>query len=339
MDEQNHERYTTERLPSSRDTPFLSSRLPDESYNRQPAAPQRRGAFFAGLALLTLGIAWLLVRFAGDLLPVTSGGASLVDQTVGGRQIEINADSADVTILRWEQPEFRVQAQQLGWSTGSIDVSVRVDDETVRVLNRASCLFFCGKVHYQITAPATADIRVTTLSGNVQIEAIDGNVTIETTSGDVRLEAIGGTLAVKTVSGDVTLHNGRVPRARVETTSGDVNLGGIRGPLEVTSTSGDISVRDVVEGPVRVNTTSGRISSAGALSSDLSVSSMSGDVRLDLPADTGFRLSIQTISGDIDAPELRGGRGGREWITTLGDGTYALSITTTSGDVRIRQGG
>ncbi len=337
MDEQNRERYTTERLLSSRDAPLPSSHVPNEAYDRQPAAPQRRGTFFAGLVLLTLGIAWLLVRFAGDLFPVTSGGASLVDQTVSGRRLEIDAGSANVRILRWDQPEFRVQAQQAGWSTGAIDVSVRVDDETVRVLNRAGCLFFCGKVRYQITAPATADIRVTTLSGDVQIEAIDGNVTIETTSGNIRLEAIGGTLAVKTVSGDVTLRNGQVPRASVETTSGDVNLGGIRGPLEVTSTSGDISVRDVVEGPVKVNTTSGRISSAGALSSDLSVSSMSGDVRLNLPADTGFRLSIQTISGDIDAPELRGGGKRSEWSTTLGDGAHMLQITTTSGDVRIEQ--
>jgi hypothetical protein len=279
------------------------------------------------------------VRFAGDLIPVTPGGALLVDQTVGGRRIEIDAVSADVTILRWDRPEFRVQAERVGWSTGAIDVSVRVDDETVRVAHRTSCLFFCGGLRYQITAPTTADIRVTTASGDVQIEAIDGDVTIETTSGDVRLDAIGGALAVKTVSGDVTLRNGRVPRARVATTSGDVNLSGVRGPLEATSISGDISIRDVVEGPVNVNTTSGRISGAGALSVDLSLSSVSGDVRLDLPVDTGFRVSIQTISGDIDAPGLRGGGRRSEWSATLGDGAHTVNITTTSGDVRIRQEG
>jgi hypothetical protein len=268
MEEQNRERYTTEPLPSSRDTP--SSRLPGEIYDRQPASSQRRSASLVGLVLLTLGIAWLLVRFTGDLMPLTPGRAPLVDQTVGGRRIEIDAVSADVTILRWDRPEFRVQAERVGWSTGAIDVSVRVDDETVRVAHRTSCLFFCGGLRYQITAPTTADIRVTTASGDVQIEAIDGDVTIETTSGDVRLDAIGGALAVKTVSGDVTLRNGRVPRARVATTSGDVNLSGVRGPLGATSISGDISIRDVVEGPVNVNTTSGRISGAGALSVDLS---------------------------------------------------------------------
>jgi hypothetical protein len=337
MEEQNRERYTTEPLPSSRDTP--SSRLPGEIYDRQPASSQRRSASLVGLVLLTLGIAWLLVRFTGDLMPLTPGRAPLVDQTVGGRRIEIDAVSADVTILRWDRPEFRVQAERVGWSTGAIDVSVRVDDETVRVAHRTSCLFFCGGLRYQITAPTTADIRVATASGDVQIEAIDGDVTVETTSGDVRLDAIGGALTVETVSGDVTLRNGRVRRARVETTSGDVNLGGVRGPLEVTSISGDISVRDVVEGPVEVNTTSGRISGAGALSVDLNLSSVSGDVQLDLPADTGFRLSIQTISGDIDAPGLRGGGVRSEWSATLGDGAHTVTITTTSGDVRIRQEG
>jgi hypothetical protein len=244
MDEQNRERYTTERLPSLRDTPL--SRPSNETYDRQTASLQRRSALLAGLVLLTLGIAWLLLRFAGDLMPVTPGSASLVDQTVGGRRIEIDASSADVTIIRWDRPEFRVQAERAGWPTGAIDVSVRVDDETVHVAHRTNFLFFCGGLRYQITAPATADIRVTTASGDVQIEAIDGDVTIETTSGDVRLDAIGGALAVKTVSGDVTLRKGQVPRARVETTSGDVNLSGVRGPLEATSISGDIGVRDVV---------------------------------------------------------------------------------------------
>lgn len=337
MDEQNRERYTTERLPSSRDAPLPSSHVPDEAYDRQPASLQRRSGFFAGLILLTLGLAWLLVQCAGDLMPVASGSASLVDQTVGGRQIEIDAGSADVRILRWDQPEFRVQAQQSGWSTGSIDVSVRVDDDAVRVAHRTSCLFFCGRLRYQITAPATADIRVTTMSGDVQIEATEGDVTIETTSGDVRLDAIGGSLTVETISGDVTLRNGRVARARVETTSGDVNLSGVRGPLEATSMSGDISVRDVVEGPVTVQTTSGQITGAGNLSGDLSISSVSGDVRLNLPADGGFRLFIQTTSGDIDAPGLRGGGKRSEWSTTLGDGAHMLQITTTSGDVRIEQ--
>ncbi|WP_448542398.1 DUF4097 family beta strand repeat-containing protein [Roseiflexus sp.] len=339
MEEQNRERYTTERPLSSRDATSPSSRPPDEIYDRQPASPQRRSASLVGVVLLTIGIAWLLVRFAGDLMPVASSRATLVDQTVGGRRIEIDAVSADVTILRWDRPEFRVQAERTGWSIGTIDVSVGVDNETVRVAHRTSCRFFCGGLRYQITAPTTADIRVATASGDVQIEAIDGDVTVETTSGDVRLDAIGGALTVETVSGDVTLRNGRVRRARVETTSGDVNLGGVRGPLEATSISGDISVRDVVEGPVEVNTTSGRISGAGALSVDLNLSSVSGDVQLDLPADTGFRLSIQTISGDIDAPGLRGGGVRSEWSATLGDGAHTVNITTTSGDVRIRQEG
>ncbi len=75
MDEQNRERYTTERLPSLRDTPL--SRPSNETYDRQTASLQRRSALLAGLVLLTLGIAWLLLRFAGDLMPVTPGSASL----------------------------------------------------------------------------------------------------------------------------------------------------------------------------------------------------------------------------------------------------------------------
>ncbi len=330
MDAQNHERYTTRDLsPSSDDTP-PSSRLPDEPYYRR-----RNGALLVGLTLLTLGLAWLLVRFAGDLLSPDS--RTPFDQTVGGQRIEIDAGSADVAIIRWDRPEFRIQTEQAGWSTGDFNVAVRTNGDTVQVSHRSSCWLFCGRLRYQIAAPASADVRVTTVSGNVLIEAIDGNATVNTTSGDVRLDGIGGSLTVKTVSGRVTLRDGRVSGASVGTASGNVELSGVNGSLAVTTISGAIRVRDIVGGPVRLQTTSGKIDTGGALASDIEITSVSGDVSMNLPSQTGYRLFIRTVSGDIKAPGVDKNDAPREWRTTIGDGAYALNIATTSGDVRVRQ--
>ncbi len=330
MDAQNREPYTTQNLTSLPDDPPPSSRLPDEAYYQR-----RNGALIVGLTLLTLGLAWLLVRFAGDLL--SPGSRTPVDQTVGGRRIAIDAGSADVTIIRWDRPEFRVQAQQVGWSMSDFNVAVRTDGDTVWVSHQSRCWLFCGGLRYEIAAPAAAEVRVTTISGDVRIEAINGDATVNTTSGDVRLDGIGGSLAVNTISGDVTLRDGRVADARVGTASGDVELSGVNGSLAVTTISGSIRVRDVVSGPVRLQTTSGKINADGALSGDLDITSVSGDVSVEIPSQTGYRLFIKTVSGDVEGLGIREKGAPREWRATLGDGAYALNIATTSGDIRIRQ--
>jgi hypothetical protein len=330
MDAHNREQYTTRNLSSATDDSPPSSRLPDE-----PSNQRRNGALIVGLTLLTLGFAWLLVRFAGDLL--SPGSQMPLDQTVGGRRIEIDAGNADVTIIRWDRPEFRIQAQRVGWSMGDFDVAVRTDGDAVKVSHRANCGFFCGEIRYQIAAPASADVRVTTLSGDVRIEAIDGEITVDTVSGDVRLDSLGSSLTVDTVSGDATLRDGRVASVRVGTTSGDVNLRGINGSLAVTTISGSIKVRDIVGGPVGLRTTSGAIDANGALSGNLDITSVSGDVSVKLPSRTGFRLVIRTVSGDIEAPGVREVGASREWRTTIGDGAYAITIATTSGDVRVKK--
>ncbi|GIV98945.1 DUF4097 family beta strand repeat-containing protein [Roseiflexus sp.] len=330
MDAPNHERYTTRNLSSLPHDAPPSSHLPTE-----PHYQRRNGALIAGWILLTLGLAWLLVQFAGDL--ISPGSRTLIDQIVGGRRIEIDAGNADVTIIRWDRPEFRVQVQQVGWSIGDVNAAVRTNGDTVQVAHQSSCWLFCGGLRYEITAPATAEVRVTTISGDVRIKAIEGDTTVSTTSGDVRLDGIGGALTVNTVSGKVTLRYGRVSSARVGTASGDVDLGGINGSLAVTTISGKIKVRDIVGGPVRLQTTSGRVSADGALSSNFDITSVSGDVSVKLPSKTGYLLVLRTVSGDVEAPGAREKDAPREWRATIGDGAYALNIATTSGDIRIKK--
>lgn len=329
MDAHSHERYTTTNLSSLPGDSPTSSRLPDEPHYRR-----QNGALIVGLVLLTLGLAWILVRFTGDLLSPSS--QTPLDQTISGRRIEIDAGSADVTIIRWDRPEFRVQAQRVRWPMGDVDVAVRVDGDTVRVSHRSSCWLFCGEIRYQINAPAAADVQVTTVSGDVRIGAIDGDVTVNTTSGNVHLDGVDGSLAVNTVSGDVALR-GRVAGASIETASGAVHLSDVDGSLAVTTISGAITMHNVTGDSVRLQTTSGKVHADGALFGNLEIASVSGDVDMKLPAQAGFRLFIRTVSGNVEAPGIRENGAPREWRTTLGDGAYALNIATTSGDVRIRQ--
>jgi hypothetical protein len=130
------------------------------------------------------------------------------------------------------------------------------------------------------------------------------------------------------------------------TVGGRVRAEGLRGPVRARTVSGGIDVQtsDVVEassvsGDVRA--VMGRLPRDGSLR----FSTVSGDVRLGLPADAGAELRVRTLSGDFDSafPLTLGTRGerrgrvGQRVDATLGRGGPSLEIRTVSGDVELER--
>jgi DUF4097 and DUF4098 domain-containing protein YvlB len=99
---------------------------------------------------------------------------------------------------------------------------------------------------------------------------------------------------------------------------------------------------------VRAETVSGEITYEGSVSSTgtYEFNAHSGDVRLDIPANTNAQLSLQTWSGEINSQfpmtmqtEDRGRRSKRMTFT-IGSGAGArISAETFSGDITIERSG
>lgn len=83
---------------------------------------------------------------------------------------------------------------------------------------------YCAKIDYEVTVPAGAALRITTLSGDVDLSGLGGAITVKTVSGDLLLSALTGPLNVRTVSGDVTLKGLSGSAVEAASVSGDVNL-------------------------------------------------------------------------------------------------------------------
>ena len=83
---------------------------------------------------------------------------------------------------------------------------------------------YCAKIEYEVTVPAGVALRITTLSGDVDVSELGGALTIKSVSGDLRLSALSGPVNVRSVSGDVKLN--QVSGSAIEATSvsGDVDL-------------------------------------------------------------------------------------------------------------------
>src|SRR4029079_29613 len=101
----------------------------------------------------------------------------------------------------------------------------------------------------------------------------------------------------------------------------------------IGTVSGDVRVRDASASRLTVNTTSGEFEFSGGLDRGgaNSVSSISGDVKLELPSDSGVRLDASTVSGSISSDfDLSNREEGRRSLKgAIGDGAADLTIGTT----------
>ncbi len=143
----------------------------------------------------------------------------------------------------------------------------------------------------------------------------------------------------------------RVPagvRFAGRTVQGDVRAEGLRGAVSASSVSGgvDVQTSDVAEassvsGDVRVSM--GRLPRGGSLR----FSTVSGNVRLTLPADAGAEVRANTVSGEIDTDfpmRVEASSRGTSWVRvgqrvrgTIGRGGPELEISTVSGDIELRR--
>lgn len=165
--------------------------------------------------------------------------------------------------------------------------------------NRVPC-----KVNYEVSVPKDCDVKLRGVSNTAKIVGIAGQLDISTVSGDLELLSLAGELKIKTVSGDVQGENIR-GQVRLEAVSGDVflqksELAALRGK----TVSGDLSFETpLASGPYELSAVSGDISMVIKQLTGVSVSSssLSGDIRTDLPISqenhSRNRHSIQVMDG------------------------------------------
>lgn len=179
-----------------------------------------------------------------------------------------------------------------------------------------------GDISIEGKAPLAGPVRLTTSSGDAEISGGVGELIMHSSSGDLQVDRTAlGRLEFESSSGDVRVRSG-CGNALVDTSSGEVRLHDLEGSLSADTSSGDVVVSwtSVPGGGVRVSSTS-------------------GDVDLELPANVTLRGDVATSSGELrsDFPATSERRG-RRLTLNGGSGAIEVEIRTTSGDVHLRQG-
>ncbi len=294
------------------------------------------------------------------------------DEEDARRQRRVGMTQQGNTItIREEQPELAYIFAFI--SRGSwVDFEIRVPRETSLVLVTSSgdlsVSAVSGTVHLQtISGDVRAEdvegavsvdtssgnvtliglrkggnVRVSTISGDLELHEIAADsLTVSTRSGYVQLEksAFDNGLDVETVSGDVTATDVRATSCRLVSSSGNLTLDGCRGSLDARTISGEISASEVQEAQLVLESSNGNITFSGSLSDEGEhrVETVSGDVRLILPAESAFDLDIATISGSIQTEfavtvtEFNDER----VVGQVNGGGSLLRINTSSGNITL----
>jgi len=117
-------------------------------------------------------------------------------------------------------------------------------------------------------------LNMSSASGDVSVDGVDGAADVKTASGNVHLGTVGGDLSVQSVSGDVVCAFDAAVDARIHTVSGDVALGvrtGLLLSVDASTVSGDLSSEIALDGDG---------DGAGDATLHLKVRTVSGDLRL-----------------------------------------------------------
>jgi DUF4097 and DUF4098 domain-containing protein YvlB len=210
-------------------------------------------------------------------------------------------------------------------------------------------------VDYVIAVPVTATVAVKSISGDISVTNVKGEVRAETVSGDVDITATPNVAVAKTISGNVTARDiGTQTTLVLGTVSGTVLGTGLRvRALEAGSVSGDVRLIGSQIERLEAKSVSGNIEFDAPLTKGgrYEFVSHSGNVRIMLSGNTGFELDAETFSGSVrsDVPVTvqaigrqdqngangRGGSGSRAIHGSYGDASAFLSIRSHSGSVVI----
>lgn len=243
-----------------------------EKIQPRQKSKKRRGMKPLVIALIIIA---LLIGLAGMSSTNFRGTERTVPAqvfTVGSvPTLVLNNGSGDVHVHAGNVGNVVVSAREHGFGMfqdNDKQQMVRTEQQgnIITVIPARDSGMFGQQVDLDITVPTAANLELRTTSGDIDVEGVDGQVTLATTSGDIKGSNLTGTFNISTNSGDVKL-----------------KASTLRGENSFRSNNGKIEFQ-------------GSLDSQGSYQFQTN----NGDVELKLPEASFFHLTHTTNHGSLD---------------------------------------
>lgn len=264
-------------------------------------------------------------------------------------RVEIGNVRGKVTVTGWDQPQVKLEGMLGAGST--LAVSGGADSLSLRVKNAESGLFGSnGPKHDSVLTlyvPRRAALELNVVSADANVADMVGkSLKVGSVSGNLELSSAAPEIDVDSVSGDVKLD---VPSpnpaasAHVQTVSGGIRAKNLAGRIKLETVSGSMdcacgAVRELNTGSVSGDAD---IAVAPMSSAHLHLESMSGTIRLRLPAALSARIDASTFSGsihsDFGAVQEKEYGPGSSLKAQIGAADADISVQAFSGDIQLRK--
>lgn len=256
--------------------------------------------------------------------------------------VEITSISGSAIILGWDRNEIEIRGT-LGRGVEELAVEQRGNRTEIQVVVKHRGRYN-SQADLEIKVPRRSSIDLETVSAEMTVTEVEGEMDIETISGMAHIEGNPRTLKLESVSGSLDVR-GEIAEVDIETVSGNVILNGSFRQLEVSAVSGRIAVETDVIRHGDLEGVSGEIKLRGDLAAggSLEVSTHSGSVILSLPSTISAEFDVSTYSGQIDndfGPEARQidrYNPAKELRFSHGGDAGRIEIDSFSGNVELRR--
>jgi DUF4097 and DUF4098 domain-containing protein YvlB len=142
-----------------------------------------------------------------------------------------------------------------------------------------------GQVDYEVLVPADANVTLTSMTGPLHAEKLQGDVVMEGNTANVDVRDVSDAhVHVKTLNGPVTLTDIRDGHVEITSLGGDVVLISVSGPL------------------VEVNSSSGKIRYDGDFGAggEYSLTSHTGDIEAVAPSYASIDVTARSVQGQVE---------------------------------------
>jgi DUF4097 and DUF4098 domain-containing protein YvlB len=220
-----------------------------------------------------------------------------------------------------------------------LTIHLEIKNQTY-IIGIASVSSETSKLEFNV--PENMAISINTSYGDVELNNLsNNNYRIKTLSGDVKMESVTGNVTLNSVSGDVSVKNAALNNSSnnnygIQTTSGDIKTESFNGNITLRSASGDVSLKNSVAN-INVSIVSGHFNGNNINVVDaLYIGCTSGNVDCELTNPTSeLMFNLYTLSGKIKVRRQDlsyKGFGGY----TFGQGNLKITAKSTSGNIIIR---